>query len=132
MRNLKGFSDTEEWVDNIIDICKNIMLEINDEGIVSRVFKNFHSEKKALEINCIAFYKPHYVFNKKIHNEVYDRLSDYMQLEGFKEIKKDTEPSQFTYIPQTETYIARMIFIKEDLDSYYIGHLRYLNKYNKI
>lgn len=130
MKHLRGFRDREEWIESVIGTCKDIMLDLSDNGIQTHIFKDLYSSEKQLVIHCISFFKRGREINEDLYNEVYDRLDDYMQSEGLITIRRDVEIADFKKVPGTGNLRASSIFIEKKLGGDYKGLLDYLRKYD--
>jgi len=118
---------TKNWISEVMNTCKDIMVELEDAGMETEVKRSL-SDKSVL-IECIIILNNFAAngggiikFRKVMYDlEVKMRLIDYMESEGFE--LTDYEP----YVKDGQ---FRMLFKKSDIDNDYIGHLRYLKKYN--
>ena len=127
MRYLKHFEsieDTKNWISEVINTCKDIMVELEDAGIKTEVKRSLQLTKSVL-IECIMFINNSediIKFRKVMYDsELKSRLIDYMESEGFE---------LTNYEPYINDGKFKMSFKKSDIDNDYIGHLRYLKKYN--
>ena len=117
MKYLKQFESVEEtkdWISKVMDTCKDIMLELEDAGIKTEVKRSL--KDKSVLIECLITSNSRW--NRPVFLDVNNRLIDYMTSEGF-ELVDFSFGNQF-----------KISFKKSDIDSDYIGHLRYLKKYN--
>jgi len=128
MRYLKHFEsveDTKNWISEVMNNCKDIMVELEDAGIKTEVKRSLQLTKSVL-IECIMFINNSediIKFRKVMYDsELKSRLIDYMGSEGFE---------LTNYEPYINDDKFKMSFKKSDIDNDYIGHLRYLKKYNK-
>lgn len=116
--------DTNKWIKEVIDNCYDIMIELQDVGMSVKVKRSlFMEDTNSVEVRCtmISDFKL-YRLKKNEIKEVLDRLNRYMISEGFEEIERSKSIS-----PLGEISIS---FKKSNLNNDYIGHLRYLKKYN--
>ena len=127
MKYLKAYESvemTKNWISEVMSTCKDIMLELEDAGIKTEVKKSLQTYKSVL-IECIMFINNSediIKFRKVMYDsELKSRLIDYMQSEGFELVN---------YSPYIDNGQFKMSFKKSDIDNDYIGHLRYLKKYN--
>jgi hypothetical protein len=108
---------TKNWISEVMNTCKDIMLELEDAGMETEVKRSL-SDKSVL-IECIV------TLNNKIREvglvEIKNRLIDYMISEGFESVNDKWHSSGGKFV---------ISFNKSDIDNDYIGHLRYLKKYN--
>lgn len=120
MKYLEGINDTKLEISNIMLDCEDIMLELKDMGaqiLVEKTYKDYD----LIITCCISCNKKLYV---KIKDDIYEsleRLTHYMDSKGFQ--KNDS------YIDRQVGYF-QISFIKINMDKDYIGHLRYLKRYN--
>lgn len=117
MKYLESINDIKLEVSNIIMDCKDIMLELEDSGAETEVKKELFKDK--LKITCYISYNRRIFFKiKQEILETIERLKNFMKIKGF-----DIQDyyKEITYI--------EISFLKE-MDNDYIGHLRYLKKYN--
>jgi hypothetical protein len=130
MKYLKAYESvemTKNWISEVMNTCKDIMVELEDAGMETEVKRSL-SDKSVL-IECIIILNNFAAngggiikFRKVMFDlEVKMRLIDYMESEGFE--LTDYEP----YVKDGQ---FKMLFKKSDIDNDYIGHLRYLKKYN--
>jgi hypothetical protein len=128
MNHLKKFEsveDTKNWISEVMNTCKDIMIELEDAaGIKTEVKKSLQTDKSVL-IECIVILgnaENVGPFRKVMFDSgVKVRLINYMESEGFELIN---------YLPYIANGQFKMSFKKSDIDNDYIGHLRYLKKYN--
>ena len=123
--------DTKEEIEEIVSTCKDILLEANDAfSSNSNVEKSYKDDK--LTITC-AYIVP---FNTKVKveeykstmNDIHARLIEYMTSQGFTYNNRgDESTSYFDIVLGSITY---NISFSKELDKEFIGHLRYLKKYN--
>ena len=123
--------DTKEEIEEIISTCKDILLEANDTfSSNSNVEKSYKDDK--LTITC-AYTVP---FNTKVKveeykssmNDIHGRLIEYMTSQGFTYNNRgDESTNYFDIVLGSITY---NISFSKELDKEFIGHLRYLKKYN--
>jgi hypothetical protein len=108
---------TKNWISEVMNTCKDIMLELEDAGMKTEVKRSL-SDKSVL-IECIV------TLNNKVREvglvEIKNRLIDYMTSEGFESVNDRWYSSGGKFV---------ISFNKSDIDNDYIGHLRYLKKYN--
>lgn len=117
MKYLESINDIKLEVSNIIMDCKDIMLELEDSGAETEVKKELFKDK--LKVTCYISYNRRIFFKiKQEILETIERLKNFMKIKGF-----DIQDyyKEITYI--------EISFLKE-MDNDYIGHLRYLKKYN--
>ena len=118
---------TKNWISEVMNTCKDIMLDLEDVGMKTEVKRSL-SDKSVL-IECIIILNNFasngegiIKFRKVMYDsEVKMRLIDYMKSEGFELVD---------YSPYVRDGQFKMSFNKSDIDNDYIGHLRYLKKYN--
>ena len=123
--------DTKEEIEEIVSTCKDILLEANDTfSSNSNVEKSYKDDK--LTITC-AYTVP---FNTKVKveeykssmNDIHGRLIEYMTSQGFTYNNRGDESTDyFDIVLGSITY---NISFSKELDKEFIGHLRYLRKYN--
>jgi len=113
---------TKKWISDIIINCEDIMVELEDNSFETEVKKSLDSDESIL-VECIIRVTNGNVlkFRKDII-EVKDRLIDYMKSEGFE---------LTDYKPFVKDGKFKIMFKKYDIDKDYIGHLRYLKRYNE-
>jgi hypothetical protein len=120
----ESVEETKNWISEVMSICKDIMVELEDVDIKTDVKRSLQSYKSIL-IECTMFLSNSESIsrfrNVMFDSEIKSRLIDYMQSEGFELVN---------YSPYIENGQFKMSFKKSDIDSDYIGHLRYLKKYN--
>lgn len=117
MKYLESINDIKLEVSNIIMDCKDIMLELEDNGAEIEVKKELFKDK--LKVTCYISCNRRIFFKiKQEILETIERLKNFMKIKGF-----DIQDyyKEITYI--------EISFLKE-MDNDYIGHLRYLKKYN--
>jgi hypothetical protein len=120
----------QTWISEVMNTCDDIMLELKDVGMKTDVKRSLYMEERnSVLVECTMSYESPYKWSRFGIISVYDRLSDYMESEGFEEI--DRRIGSVTLFPFTDGgYQAKISFKKSGLDSDYIGNLRYLKKYN--
>lgn len=123
--------DTKQEIEDAISTCKDILLDANDtfsgNSLVDKVYKDN-------EVVITCFYtvpiniKPKVEEYKSIMSDIHERLIEYMTNQGFTYNNRgDKYTAYFDMILGNITY--NIAFSKE-LDKEFIGHLRYLKKYN--
>jgi hypothetical protein len=127
----ESVEETKNWISEVMNTCKNIMIELEDVDIKTDVTRSLQSRfatsdlNKSILIECIIILNNSediVKFRKvMIDSEIKSRLIDYMESEGFELID---------YSPYVKDGQFKMSFKKSDIDSDYIAHLRYLKKYN--
>lgn len=117
LRTFESIEETKDWISKVMDTCKDIMLELEDAGIKTEVKRSL--KDKSVLIECLI--TSNIRWRKTGLLDVNNRLTDYMTSEGFELVDNNwfSSGNQF-----------KMSFKKSDIDSDYIGHLRYLKKYN--
>lgn len=122
MNHLKSFEslhDTKTWIDGVMDTCMDIMVELRDNGLRVGVNKSLSDDESSIIIKCDVGSWSHKA--SKVILSVLDRLTTYMESEGFKLMRSPSRISQDVGIS--------ISFEKPDIDRDYIGHLRYLKRY---
>jgi 4a-hydroxytetrahydrobiopterin dehydratase len=124
--------DTKEQIEEIVSTCKDILLEANSTfSSNSNVEKSYKDDK--VIITC--FYTAQFI-NIKAKSEEYkstmydihERLIDYMTAHGF---TYNNRGDRYTaYFDMMLGNITYNISFSKQLDREFIGHLRYLKKYN--
>ena len=123
--------DTKEEIEEIVSTCKDILLEASDTfGNSSEVSKTYKDDK--VIITCV--YKLPFNIKSKLEeykstmDDIHQRLIEYMTSEGFSFTRRgDSYTSYFDMISGNITY---NIDFSKELDKEFIGHLRYLKRYN--
>lgn len=133
MKKLKKYESIDSlqtWINEIIDNCKDIMVELEDAGMETNVKRSLYmKENNSVLVDCTMSHQFPTKWVRFGVLSVYDRLSDYMKSEGFEEVERRTGLiSKFPFI--NGKYQGKISFKKSGLDSDYIGNLRYLKKYN--
>ena len=133
MKHIKSYESIDSlqtWINEVMDTCKDIMLELEDSGMKTDVKRSLYmKESNSVLVDCMMSYKSPFRWGRFGVIDIYDRLSDYMKSEGFEEIERLT--GDVGRFPFTDGgYQAKISFKKSGLDSDYIGNLRYLKKYN--
>ena len=122
MKFIKKFNesveDTKNWIYNIMDTCKDIMIDLEDIGMETEVEKSLQPDKSIL-IECLI--KSNKRWKKDVILDSKRRLVYYMESEGFELIREVDDIFKIEYI---------ISFKKSDIDNDYISHLRYLKRYN--
>jgi hypothetical protein len=122
MKFIKKFNesveDTKNWIYNVMDTCKDIMIELEDNGMETEVKRSLQPDKSVI-IECII--KSNKRWKKDGLLDSKNRLVDYMELVGFELVDSQWFSSGYQY---------KISFKKSDIDNDYIAHLRYLKKYN--
>lgn len=122
MKFIKKFNesveDTKNWIYNVMDTCKDIMIELEDIGMETEVEKSLQPDKSIL-IECLI--KSNKRWKKDVILDSKRRLVYYMESEGFELIREVDDIFKIEYI---------ISFKKSDIDNDYISHLRYLKRYN--
>jgi hypothetical protein len=130
MRYLKTYeslNSTIDWVNSIIENCKDIMLELVDDGaeiIVSKSISKLY--KNRIEIEYKAIYNKYPKKSYLIINDVFNRISDYLSLNNFEEKNRNIILPDYL----DGKWTTRIVFTSPELDSDYIGNLRYLKRYS--
>ncbi len=123
--------DTKEEIEEIVSTCKDILLEANDTfSSNSNVEKSYKDDK--VIITCVyklPFFAPRKIEEyKSAIDDIHSRLIEYMTSHGFTYINRgDKSTAYFDIMVGNITY---NISFSKDLDREFIGHLRYLKKYN--
>jgi len=133
MKHIKSYESIDSlqtWINEVMDTCKDIMLELEDAGMKTDVKRSLYmKENNSVLVDCTMSHISPFKWNRFGFIDVYDRLADYMKSEGFEEIERLT--GDVGKFPFTDgVYQAKISFKKSGLDSDYIGNLRYLKKYN--
>ena len=117
LKYLESINDTKLEISNIMNDCKDIMIELEDSGAETEVKKELFKDK--LKVTCYISYNRRIFFKiKQEILETIERLNNFMKIKGF-DIQNYYK--EITYI--------EISFLKE-MDNDYIGHLRYLKRYN--
>ncbi len=120
----ESVEETNNWISEVMNTCKDSMIELEDVDIKTEVKRTSQSDKSII-IECIMNLNNSediIKFRKvMIGSEIKNGLIDYMKSEGFELID---------YSPYVRDGQFKMSFKKSDIDSDYIAHLRYLKKYN--
>lgn len=134
MKYLKLFkesvNDTKEQIEEIVSTCKDIMLEAQHTFGNSDVEKSYKDDK--VIINC--FYKMPFDMKGKLEeyksamDDIHSRLIEYMISQGFTYINRGDRYT--AYFDMRLGNITYNISFSKELDKEFIGHLRYLKKYN--
>ena len=126
----ESIHDTKEEIEEIVSTCKDILLEASDTfGNSSEVNKTYKDDK--VIITCL--YKLPFNIKSKLEeykstmNDIHQRLIEYMNSEGFSFTRRgDSYTSYFDWM----SGITYNIDFSKELDKEFIGHLRYLKRYN--
>ena len=127
----ESIHDTKEQIEEIISTCKDILLEANDTfSSNSNVERSYKDDK--LIITCVyklPFFAPRKIEEyKSAIDDIHSRLIEYMTSQGFTYNNRgDKSTAYFDIILGNITY---NISFSKQLDREFIGHLRYLKKYN--
>jgi hypothetical protein len=120
--------ETSKWISEVMNTCKDLMLDLEDVGIETDVKRSLHPDEFVL-IECTIKLKNYSI--KKAREvgllEIKDRLIDYMESEGFELFKTNEKSTSWSF---TNDGKLKIIFKKSDIDNDYIGYLRYLKRYN--
>ena len=133
--------DTKDWIEEVVSNCKDIMLEISDIFDNREVTKKYDSwsnikgELNMVTVECkfVVGQGINKSIREKINNnmgivkEVHENLIRYMSEEGFKINQHGSLSTHFNLINGNLTYT---VSFSKELDKDFIGHLRYLKKYN--
>lgn len=134
IRYNESIDELQQWINGVLENCKDIMLEMQDLGFRIEVKRSLYmKEMNSVMVDCLmgsdkligVNYKRGW---KNELNETYDRLNSYMASEGFEELERLTNLKDFPY--SDGAYWAKISFKRSNLDSDFIGHLRYLKRYN--
>lgn len=128
-----------DWINDVIANCKSIMIELQDMGMIIEVKRSLYitgsfgsilnNFGNSVLVDCTMSYPTAYKWSKFGLKDIYDRLNEYMKTEGFEEIERSTgDVSRFPFL--NGMYQAKISFKKDNLDSDYIGSLRFLKRYN--
>ncbi len=133
MKHIKSYESIDSlqtWINEVMDTCKDIMLELEDAGMKTDVKRSLYmKENNSVLVDCTMSHISPFKWNRFGLIDVYERLSDYMKSEGFEEIERRLgNIGNFPVIDGK--YQGKISFKKSGLDSDYIGNLRYLKKYN--
>ena len=138
MKYIKSFNESidelQQWINSVMENCRDILLEMDDLGFKTNVNRSlFMKEKNSVIVDCKIGHKMFIGVNYKRgwREELiitFDRLNDYMTSEGFEGTERTTSVNNLEF--SDGLYWLKISFKKSDLDSDYIGHLRYLKKYN--
>ena len=126
----ESIHDTKEQIEEIISTCKDIMLEAQHTFGNSDVEKSYKDDK--ITITCVykmpLDLKGRLEEYKSTMNDIHERLIEYMASQGFTYINRgDRSTAYFDMMLGNITY---NISFSKELDKEFIGHLRYLKKYN--
>ena len=133
MKYLKTYESVDliqTWINEIINNCKDIMIDLKDEGMTTDVKRSLYiKETNCVLVDCTMSHHSSFRWGRFGISKIYDRLSNYMKSEGFEEIERRTgDVGKFPFI--NGEYQGKISFKKSEIDSDYIGSLRYLKKYN--
>lgn len=127
LKEYKIFENLEDdlirWINIIINNCRDILLEAQDEGYRTRVSKSpFMIETNKVSILCeifIPFKIGNGIKEQKIRvTEYFNRLSEYLTEEGFIETNRNIKIEMSNFINLDEQYYRLHIsFKKENLKS---------------
>ena len=144
MRHLKTYKifesvhDTKEEIEEVVSTCKDILLEANDtffgNSLVDKVYKDN-------EVVITCFYtvpsniKAMLEEYKSTMIDIHERLIEYMTSQGFtikhrKRCYNNRDDRYTAYFDMLVGSITYNIAFSKELDKEFIGHLRYLKKYN--
>ena len=134
MKNLKTYESVnalQNWINEVMNNCKDIMSDLKDHGMTINTKRSLYMEENNyVLVDCTMSYYSPLRWGRFGVKEVYDRLSYYMESEGFEEIERRTgNVGSFPFI--NGEYQGKISFKKSGLDSDYIFHLKYLKKYNQ-
>lgn len=123
--------DTKEQIEEIVSTCKDILLEANDTFSSNSNVERSYKDDKVI-ITCVyklPFFSPRKREEyKSAIDDIHSRLIEYMTSQGFTYINRgNTSTAYFDIILGNITY---NISFSKQLDREFIGHLRYLKKYN--
>lgn len=128
----ESVQDTKEQIEEIISTCKDILLEANSTFSSNSNVEKLYKDDK-ITITC--FYTAQFI-NIKAKSEEYkstmydihERLIEYMTAHGF---TYNNRGDRYTdYFDMMLGNITYNISFSKQLDREFIGHLRYLKKYN--
>lgn len=125
MKHLKRYNESylgdflQKWINEVINTCNEILFELSDLGMKTFVRKSpFMEGKDSVIVNCEIGHQRASRWGKFGVVGVYNRLADYMESEGFKEVSRSTgDVREFPY--NSNGYVATISFKKTKLsDSY--------------
>jgi hypothetical protein len=130
LRTHESIESVKDWVDEVMTNCKDIMLELQDAGMEINVKRSLYAGDRVLVVDCVMSHPSAFRWSRYGVIDVYNRLADYMKSEGFEELSRRI--GNVDNFPKVNgKYQGEISFKKSDMDSDYIGHLRYLKKYNQ-
>jgi hypothetical protein len=125
----ESIHDTKDEVKEVVSTCKDILLEASDAFGDSDASYRWSDDK--VFIDCfytILFVSLKSDEAKNIMSDVHERLLDYMTSVGY---TVEYRGEGYTnYVDMILNKITYRITFKKELDKEFIGHLRYLKKYN--
>lgn len=130
----ESIDELQQWINQVLENCRDILLEMDDLGFKTNVKRSLYmKENNSVIVDCRVgsnrFIGVDYKRGwRKELIMTFDRLNDYMTSEGFEETERTTRVDNLEF--SDGLYWLKISFKKSDLDSDYIGHLRYLKKYN--
>lgn len=122
LKYLESIFDTKLEISNIINDCRDIMLELKDMGVEIEVKKDLINDSDLI----IACYIN--VCNRTLYFKIREEISETLErLEKFMELKKF---KLYDIYKEGRIGYFVLVFKKDNIDKDYIGHLRYLKRYN--
>jgi hypothetical protein len=130
----ESIDELQQWINAVLENCKDIMLDMQDLGFKIEVKRSLYmQERNSVIVECrmgsdrLVGVNYKRGWGKELI-ETYERLNSYMSTEGFEELKRLTRINEFKF--GNGLYWAEILFRRSNLDSDFIGHLRYLKRYN--
>ena len=130
LKTYESIDSLQTWINEVMDNCKDIMLELEDAGMKTDVKRSLYmKESNSVLVDCTMSHPSPFKWSRFSVVDVYDSLAYYMKSEGFEEIERRLgNVGNFPF--SGGEYQGKISFKKSGLDSDYIGNLRYLKKYN--